>query len=258
MLDPLALSVNAEFFVSKTASLKKACNMKIEKESRIPWNKGYTKLTHPGVLKISKTLTAQPRSNFFLWQIQHRLSYPRLRKNNNLAEFYGLLLGDGCIEKVSRTEKISISCHSKEVKRVARIQKMMTSIFGKRASLRHRRESHCADVYLYQNHLSRRLDFPTGKKLLHKLRIPPWISQCHSHTLRCLKGLFETDGNLSIDRKNHTEVIKFTNWSQTLLDDVYQMLHKMRFHPQRRATDVRLARKKEVRQFVKLIEFSKA
>jgi hypothetical protein len=73
--------------------------------------------------------------------------------------------------------------------------------------------------------------------------------------VQCLKGLFETDGDFTIDLKNSTYVIKFSNRSQSLLDDVHKALIVFGYHPQRRKLDIRLARKKEAFDFSKLINF---
>ncbi|MBI1871518.1 MAG: LAGLIDADG family homing endonuclease [Chlamydiae bacterium] len=224
---------------------------------RVPWNKGYTKHTHPSVLKVAQTLRRKPKSNFYQWQLKNKVQYHLLEKNEDLAEFYGLLLGDGCIERLSRCEKVSISCNKREEVRISRIKRMMTKIFRKEAKLRYRKTSRCVDVYFYQKHLSKRLRFPVGEKLKHRLSIPLWICANPVYTVRCLKGLFESDGDRVVDLENYTDVIKFTNFSPSLLEQIYRILKNFGFHPQLRHHDVRLARKLEVKEFVHLIRFSK-
>lgn len=73
--------------------------------------------------------------------------------------------------------------------------------------------------------------------------------------VNCLKGLFGTDGDWTVDRKNYTNVIKFTNYSDTLLEDVFVCLQRLGYHPQQRQHDVRLARHLEVERFVRWIKF---
>lgn len=224
---------------------------------KVPWNKGYTKDTHPSVLNISHTLASKPRSNFYEWQQKNKVTYPNFKKNVALAELYGTILGDGCIEILPRTEKITISFNFKEKKHIEHVKKLLKQIFQKEPKIRHRKTCKCTDVYIYQKYISERLNFPSGIKLNHDLRIPKWIKNNHRHLLVCLKGLFETDGCWTIDKSNYTSVISFRNNLQGLLDDVFTALVKLGFHPQRRKLDVRLARKKEVKEFADLISFRK-
>lgn len=222
-----------------------------------PWNKGLNKFTSPSLLKTSITLAGKKRSNFWQWQQSHKLKYSKLRPSSTLAEFYGTMLGDGCLEKFPRTDKLTISFNRKEQAHLQHVAKMMTRLFRKAPSVRVRKNSLCDDLYLYQKYLASRLDFPYGTKLLHRLAVPQWMRQNQLYLKHCLKGLFETDGNWSIDKKHKTNVIKFTNHSDSLLDDLHEILINIGYHPQRRQYDVRLARNKEVYRFADWIKFRK-
>lgn len=220
-----------------------------------PWNKGKTKFTDVRVMNTSKTLAAKQHSNFWNWQQRHRVSYKPLKRGKDLAELYGTLLGDGCIERGKRTDKLTISFNRKEQAHIAHVEKIINKLFCKAPTIRVRKQSRCDDVYLYQKFIQQRLRFPYGKKLLHPLKIPHWIMNNREYIRLCLKGLFETDGDHHIDQSNHTNVMKFTNLSQILLDDVVASLQRLGYHPQRRQGDVRLARHHEVEKFVKWIAF---
>lgn len=161
------------------------------------------------------------------------------------------------MERLARTDKITISFNRKEQEHLQHISKIITLLFKKTPNIRIRKTSQCDDLYLYQKELANRLKFPYGKKLNHKLEIPEWIKKDPSYLRHCLKGLFETDGNWFIDKKYKTNVIKFTNHSNSLLDDLYETLMNMDYHPQRQRYDVRLARQKEVYKFVEWIQFRK-
>lgn len=219
------------------------------------WNKGETKYTNESVMKISKTLSLKPKSNFWRWQQLHKVNYTTPKPSSILAELYGTILGDGCIEKLPRTEKLTISFNRKEQGHIAHVERIITKIFHKAPSRRIRTSSQCDDLYLYQNFLSKRLNFPIGTKLEYKLQIPEWIKSKKEYLRECLKGLFETDGDWVVDKKYKTNVIKFTNHCQTLLDDIYNCLCKLGYRPQRRTRDIRLAKNAEVARFVHWIQF---
>lgn len=222
-----------------------------------PWNKGLTKSTSPSLLKTSITLKNKERSNFFNWQQKNKVNYSILQPSVNLAEFFGTMLGDGCMEKFPRTDKITISFNRKEQDHLQHIFKIITLLFDKEPKIRVRRDSNCDDIYFYQKNLSSRLDFPYGNKLKNDLVIPEWIKRDVLYLKHCLKGLFETDGDWFIDKKYNTNVIKFTNLSSTLLNDLYIVLCDLGYHPQLRSTDVRLAKRKEVYKFAEWIQFRK-
>lgn len=222
-----------------------------------PWNKGLTKFTSQSLLKTSITLAKKKKSNFWKWQKENKLKYNKLKQSKVLAELYGTMLGDGCIEKFERTDKMTISFNRKEQEHIKHISEIIFLVFNKNPTTRVRKDSQCDDLYLYQNKLAKRLEFPYGKKLNHKLEIPKWIKGSTLYLKHCLKGLFETDGDWFIDKKYKTNVIKFTNYSDSLLNDLYEVLIGLGYHPQLRKHDVRLARQKEVYKFVKWIKFKK-
>lgn len=221
------------------------------------WNKGLRKDTNESVRKISITLSNKKKSNFWKWQQENRVKYTKLVCSEELAELYGNILGDGCIEKFPRTDKLTISFNRKEQDHLEHVALIIENIFEKKAKVRIRKNSQCDDLYLYQKYLSKRLHFPYGRKLDHELIIPKWIKNRKKYLRACLKGLFETDGDWHIDKKYNTNVIKFTNRSNSLLDDIYNTLLEFAYHPQRREFDVRIARREEVNKFINWIQFRK-
>lgn len=223
----------------------------------IPWNKGLTKLTSQSLLKTSTTLAGRKKSNFWQWQQKNKVHYTELSHSNVLAEFYGTMLGDGCMEKFPRTDKITVSFNRKEQDHLQHIFKIINLLFNKQPKIRIRKTSQCDDLYFYQKNISERLGFPYGNKLRNSLQIPEWIKNNKSFLKHCLKGLFETDGNWFIDKKYNTNVIKFTNHSLSLLNDISKVLLELGYHPQLRKYDVRLARRQEVYKFVNWIKFRK-
>lgn len=134
------------------------------KTDKTPWNKGFTKHSHPSILKISNTLISRPKSNFHDWQQARKKTYAPLRHNVELAELYGITLGDGYVEKLERTQRLIISFNSKEKERIERTVSIVGRIFGVKPKVRNRKACNCSDVYFYEKNISERLKFPTGKK----------------------------------------------------------------------------------------------
>lgn len=165
------------------------------------------------------------------------------------------MLGDGCIEKFARTEKLDISFNSNETQHIQRISELIERIFEKKPTIRKVKVANCIHVSFYQKDISRRLKFPAGVKSKHQLKIPAWIKTKKEYLLPCLRGLFESDGDWVIDKKYGTNVIKFTNIIDSLLDDVKDCLIKLGFPANRGRRRVTVSRNGEVERFVKLIKF---
>ena len=220
-----------------------------------PWNRGRTKNDHSGLAKISQQ--RHERNNFSDWYEQRRRSieYVDIKPSADYAELYGAIVGDGCIETYPRTERLIISFNSKEVDHIAHIKRIVERVFKKEATLRHRNNANCTDIYIYQKHISERLNFPTGVKYKQSLPIPEWINGDRAYLLLFLKGLFEADGSWVIDQKYNTNVIALVSASPTLLKDIYDILIGLGFHAKLHKKDVRLAQRAETEKFAKLINF---
>jgi len=221
----------------------------------IPWNKGKTKETHPSLLRLSKALKTKKEWNFSKWQRKNRIHYEKLKKDKDLAELIGIILGDGNLYKHSRTENLRVICNSKDIDYIQHVVDLITEIFHKIPSVIKRKNENATVICLYQCKISKRLELPCGNKIKNNVGIPYWILLNKDYMCKCLKGLFETDGCFVEDKNNYTRIIEFKNNCERLRQDVYNILLKLNFNPQFGHNYIRLARKKEVHSFKKLIDF---
>lgn len=86
------------------------------KRGIIPWSKGKTKMTHPSLAKLSWTLKQRKEWNFSEWQKMNkgrlrRIREKRLKRSSNLAELMGIILGDGNLVNLPRTEGLRVVCN---------------------------------------------------------------------------------------------------------------------------------------------------
>jgi len=226
-----------------------------------PWNKGKTKYNDVGVAKISNTFLSKKLDNFKNWRIEARETNiipdtkKSLVKNKDLAFLIGLVLGDGNICQVSRTECLAIVLGTDKPELWKYAKKIVERIFHKKLTVKKRKNVNCVDIRLYQNNLSKRLGVLKGKRKNMKLVIPTWIQKNRSYLIAYIKGLFEAEGYFSVHKKTYTYNLSFTNLNISLLNQVEMCLRKWKFHPERRKTEVRLRRKTEVYKFIDLISF---
>ena len=225
----------------------------------MPWKKGDTKETNLSLLRLSKTLKTKKEWNFTDWQRERKkqpiIKYKELLKDENLAELIGIILGDGNLNKHPRTENLRITLNSKNAGYIKHISSLITKVFSKSPSIRKRKNENAVSVDLYQCKISERLNLPCGNKIRNNVGIPSWIFLNKKYIIKCLKGLFETDGCFHEDRENYTRCIEFKNNCKRLREDVYTGLVIFGFKPQFGYNYIRLAKRKEVYKFKDLIDF---
>ncbi len=142
------------------------------KKRPVPWCKGYTKKTHPSVLKISNTFKTKKIDNFAKWREKMKRlgkwpsekDYAPIKKSGDLAELTGAILGDGNIQSFPRTERLIISSNSNDEKFIERYARLLCKIFKKKAVLMKSKDVNCVRISIYQKHISKRLDIPVGSK----------------------------------------------------------------------------------------------
>lgn len=226
-----------------------------------PWNKGLSKLTDPSVRKISETLRSKKIDNFRRWREEAKekgiipASYPAFKRNGDLAELIGVILGDGNISEFPRTERLIISANSRNEGFIKRYSGLVGEIVKKSPTVSLAKDSNCTRISVYQKFLSKRFGIPAGSRKKLKFETPLWIRRSGDYSKRFIRGLFEAEGSLSIHLKSGTYNLAFTNTNPSLLTAVYDLLKRFEFHPERRYNAVRIRRKNEVEQFLRLICF---
>jgi DNA-binding transcriptional regulator WhiA len=205
-------------------------------------------------MKISKTLSAKPRSNFYYWQIEHKKEYKPFKKDNNLAELIGVILGDGHIERFPRTERLIISGNSNNPKFIKRYSELIRKNFNKNPKIE-KTKRNCIRISIYEKFISQRLNIPAGNRNKLKVVIPKWILSDKSYIISYLRGLYEAEGSFCIHKPTGTYKILFSNRNPSLLKNVYQLLKMLEFHPHKDAFRVQISKKNEVYSCKNLLNF---
>lgn len=223
---------------------------------RKAWNKGLTKETHTSVAKISRTFKNRGIDNFAEWRKKQPKSGDKpLRKNEDLAELLGAILGDGYIGQHERTQVLRIVSNSNNPGFIDRYARMVERVFDKEPRVSKRKSANCVDIVIYQNDIANRLGLQTGSKTHRKFELPEWIARSMKYKLCFLRGLYETDGSVGYHERTYTHKFIFSNANQSLLDLVFVLLCELNFHPTKTARSVQLSRKTEVAQATKLVGF---
>jgi len=226
------------------------------------WNKGFTKETHLSVLKTSETFKRKKLDNFKKWRDEMkrlgkiRSVYPIFIKNGDLAELIGVILGDGHIESFPRTESLTISCNSENKGFIRRYKNLMWKFFDKKPyEGRTGRNVNCIRLRVYQKNISKRFKIPSGNRGNIDFKTPYWVLKKREHLIRYLRGLYEAEGSFCVHKPTCTYKFLFNNSNKSLLENVYQGLIVLGFHPHRSKCQIQVSRKEEVYKIKKLLKF---
>ncbi len=159
--------------------------------------------------------------------IQRQIKYPKIT-TEDFAEFYGALMGDGCIYQSGNT--ICISGNSKlDVQYMYYLAKIANSLFGVFPHIYFSKNENAIRLIINNTELCKffvKQGFPKGKKKNGTLCIPPCFFQKNSLLRACIRGLTDTDGG--IYHHPHTKImLDFTSTSPTLLDDYNKGLFQL-------------------------------
>jgi hypothetical protein len=57
--------------------------------------------------------------------------------------------------------------------------------------------------------IDKALGLPIGNKLKNSVEIPRWIFKKKRYLMKCLKGLFETDGHYGLSKRFYVNIYNF-------------------------------------------------
>lgn len=159
------------------------------------------------------------------------------RVNAGLAEFVGILLGDGGITP----GQVTITLNSEKDYNYAQyVSTLGMRLFGEKPKVFMRKNEKTLVLYYNGSMLVRYLvsiGLKVGNKVRQQVGAPSWVTRSKLYSKICLKGLMDTDGGVFL----HTykvrgkiysyRKISFTNRSIPLLNFVKNTLSELGFNP---------------------------
>lgn len=175
-----------------------------------------------------------------------RLPIQKPEKTKELAEFAGIVLGDGGIS----TRQITISLHHEDDKEYINfVTLMIEKLFGVKPSVYHKQKHSIKNIVISRTELidfcTNELGLKIGNKVHQQVDIPSWIKRKRDFEKACVRGLIDTDGSVfahkyKVNGKGYSyKKLQFTSLSKPLLLSVFNILKKNGLNP-------RMARAKEV------------
>ncbi|KKT82526.1 MAG: hypothetical protein UW79_C0005G0051 [Candidatus Yanofskybacteria bacterium GW2011_GWA2_44_9] len=182
------------------------------------------------------------------------------RQSADLAEFFGILLGDGGISR----RQVTVTVHKIDDKKYADyIKNLIKRLFKIVPSFYLSKKDNVIDIVVSRSELVKFLvnsGLPIGSKVRHQVDVPQWIKRSDKFSASCIRGLFDTDGCLYTDKhlirgKSYLNCgMNFTNRSIPLLNFFRSKLEKLGYHPtQKTQFSIFLRREQEILRYFKEI-----
>lgn len=191
------------------------------------------------------------------------ITYPKY--SEELAEFVGIILGDGSITDY----QVTVSLNSKRERKYASfIEGLIHTLFQVPITRRYRSyENHESSIDLVVSRVAlvrfciQKLGLIKGNKVRHQVGVPVWIKRSRKYLLACVRGLVDTDGSVYLHRyrvngKWYTySKLSFANRSIPLLKFVFRALQTSHMSPRltKNQENVCLDSKKDMRAYFELI-----
>ncbi len=257
--------------------LKKKCGLKLPKNIKLKDEFWYvTKGAVKGGLASYKKQRGQignPKMRLKKWhewwekegrckdfRIFHPLPFHIPKKSNDLAEFIGIMMGDG---GMSDNQLIITLHHVDDLAYSKYVVKLTKRLFGVAPSVYHDLKNSVNKIVVSRSRLVRylhELGLPIGNKVKQNFDIPIWIKKNRSMMTACVRGLVDTDGSVFTHsyKVNGTwysyKKLCFCTYSQNLIRTVYTFLKNRGFHPRiAQEVDIRLDSISDMKRYFELI-----
>jgi len=210
---------------------------------KIKWEKWWA---DEGRFKSVKILTAKD------------VSIPK--KGELLAEFVGIMLGDGGISSYQAT----ITLNKNELTYAKFIIKLIKSLFKSNAKIYPRKDCNAMDLVVHRKKIVNfllEIGLVKGGKIEHGADIPKWIMDDIKLQKACIRGLIDTDGSVFVHRYISSgkiykyKKIEFSSSSKPLLISTYNILSNLGFRVRmcKSGVAIRIESQKDVALYLKII-----
>ena len=163
-----------------------------------------------------------------------------LPKNEKVAEFIGIMLGDGHLDKDGSKLSITLNAIDEEKYIIYVKEEILETLFKKYSFYKEDLVSDQGNKAIRYSLSSKSVHYALvnlglipGNKVENQVDVPNWIFEKREFIKKSLKGLFDTDGSLTV-KKGGIIGITFTSGSKPLIDSFYKMCYLIGIKPEAR------------------------
>lgn len=181
--------------------------------------------------------------------------------SSKLAEFIGVMLGDGYIKSNKTQLGISLNMET-DYAYALYVQNLINDLFKLNSSVCREISNKSVTVLISSRNLVEFLvdkGLKAGNKVINQVGIPKWVGLKEEYKIACLRGLIDTDGSFYayLHRVNgkvyKNYALDFTNHSVSLLKDVKDILENLGFAPTSAKYKVLLHKKRDIKQYITIV-----
>jgi len=190
------------------------------------------------------------------------LPFTKPRFSKKLAEFVGIMLGDGGMTK----NQITVTLHSEDdLEYSVFVEKLLEELFEVKPSKKKRSNCKAFKILLSRVGVIRFLNdivgLVIGNKVRQQVDIPNWINEKRNFQLACVRGLIDTDGCVIIHKYKSKgklylyKKLSFTNRSFPLLCSVKKILDGLEIKNRitKNSFEIRIEARKDVKKYFQII-----
>ena len=190
------------------------------------------------------------------FKVRKKIIQPQYSRK--LAEFIGIIIGDGGLTY----HQVTVTLNKKTDALYGEwICGMVKGLFGLDVIRRLRADNTLQLTITGINLVEYLLDkgLNRGNKIKNKIRIPGWIRKNREYSLSCVRGLFDTDGCVYIDKHIYKKKIykniclDFTSASPALINDVYYILTHEGLNFKKYGKSIKLRKEDEIKKYIRII-----
>lgn len=181
-------------------------------------------------------------------------------KSVELAEFVGIMAGDGGITK----RQITVSLNYKTDKEyIFFVKRLIKNLFNVKPALYKREKESVTNIVVSRTQLvlfCKSIGLKIGNKIAQNIDIPKWVKQNKKFSTVCIRGLMDTDGCIFNEchhiknRKYCYPRLSLVSASKQLRLSVLALLKKFDFNPvMRNNRSVQLENRQEIIRYFKII-----
>lgn len=183
------------------------------------------------------------------------------KKDNRLAEFVGVMLGDGGMTNY----QVKITLNSVDDAEYAiYLENLIEKLFGTKPKKYIKKSCQALDIVVSRtklvNFCTEKLGLKIGNKVKQQVDIPKWIFETAEFKISCVRGLLDTDGTIinhayrSRQKLYLYKKIGFKNRSNPLLNSVSIILKDTGIKHRRMGLyDIRIEAKENVKKYFEII-----
>ncbi|MHA2248621.1 MAG: LAGLIDADG family homing endonuclease [Candidatus Hodarchaeales archaeon] len=154
-----------------------------------------------------------------------------LKKDENLAEMIGIILGDGNIDR----KVILISFHSEATEYIDKVSLLVKTVFKYDPKFHRRKKKNIIEIKIHSVVIVQsllQLGLKMGDKVKNQVAIPKWIKTNDTLFISCIRGLIDTDGYIGKYKKKNAKHtwfqyhVGFTNYSMNLINDFVEFCER--------------------------------